>query len=112
LLKISEASLRYVTHFVVFPTFENLNNTNVRKIELSRNKLSEISKEAFVWFRNIQSLKIGWNPLTSSDLETAFYGLVGTPLTSLNIDNVTLDGHLPAILWWEIEICYIVCLNI
>ena len=77
-------------------TFENLNNTNVRKIELSRNKLSEISKEAFVWFRNIQSLKIGWNPLTSSDLETAFYGLVGTPLTSLNIDNVTLDGHLPS----------------
>jgi Leucine-rich repeat (LRR) protein len=77
-------------------TFENLNNTNVRKIELSRNKLSQISKEAFVWFRNIQSLKIGWNPLTSSDLETAFYGLVGTPLTSLNIDNVTLDGHLPS----------------
>jgi hypothetical protein len=58
--------------------------------------LSEISKEAFVWFRNIQSLKIGWNPLTSSDLETAFYGLVGTPLTSLNIDNVTLDGHYVA----------------
>jgi hypothetical protein len=25
-------------------TFENLNNTNVRKIELSRNKLSEITK--------------------------------------------------------------------
>jgi len=77
-------------------TFENLNNTNVRKIELSRNKISEISKEAFMWFRNIQSLKIGWNPLTSSDLETAFYGLVGTPLTSLNIDNVTLDGLLPS----------------
>jgi hypothetical protein len=34
--------------------------------------------------------------LTSSDLETAFHGLVGTPLTSLNIDNVTLDGHLPS----------------
>ncbi|VDI82476.1 toll-like receptor 13 [Mytilus galloprovincialis] len=77
-------------------TFRNLHNSDIRKLELSRNKIDEISTGAFSWMKNITSLKLGYNPLTSSDLEMAFYGLVGSSLVSLIIDNITLGGVLPS----------------
>ncbi|CAC5400420.1 unnamed protein product [Mytilus coruscus] len=77
-------------------TFRNLQNSDVRKLEVSRSKIDEISTGAFKWLKNITSLKLGYNPLTSSDLEMAFHGLVGSSLVSLNIDNITLGGVLPS----------------
>ncbi|XP_071173088.1 toll-like receptor 3 [Mytilus edulis] len=77
-------------------TFRNLHNSDIRKLELSRNKIDEISTGAFSWMKNITSLKLGYNPLTSSDLEMAFHGLVGSSLVSLIIDNITLGGVLPS----------------
>lgn len=77
-------------------TFKHLRNSGLRKLELSRNKIDTISSGALKWFKKIQSLRLGSNPLTSSDLHTAFYGLVGTQLASLNIDNIALGGLLPS----------------
>ena len=77
-------------------TFKHLQNSGLRKLGLSRNHIDTISKGAFRWFKNIQSLKLGTNPLTSSDLHTAFYGLVGSQLVSLDIDNIKLGGVLPS----------------
>ncbi|VDH97763.1 Hypothetical predicted protein [Mytilus galloprovincialis] len=77
-------------------TFKNLQNSDVRKLEVTRSKIDEISTGAFKWLKNITSLKLGYNPLTSSDLEMAFHGLVGSSLVSLNIDNITLGGVLPS----------------
>ncbi|CAG2249756.1 unnamed protein product [Mytilus edulis] len=57
-------------------TFRNLQNSDVRKLGISRSQIDEISTGAFKWLRNITSLKLGYNPLASSDLEMAFHGLV------------------------------------
>ncbi|KAJ8302794.1 hypothetical protein KUTeg_019190 [Tegillarca granosa] len=75
--------------------FVSLKQCPVRKLELSRNLIDTISKQAFSPLYDIQSLKIGHNPLTAQDLEDALVGLQGKSLVSLNIANITLGGLLP-----------------
>ncbi|XP_033755716.1 uncharacterized protein LOC117338471 [Pecten maximus] len=76
-------------------TFEALDTTSVIKLELSRNNINNISRHAFAPLNNIQSLKLGRNPITASVLESALVGLQGKPLRSLNIANLTLGGFIP-----------------
>nr|WBP49914.1 Toll-like receptor protein [Mimachlamys nobilis] len=76
-------------------TFEALGTTNVIKLELSRNKIDNISCHAFAPLVMIQSLRLGRNPITSPMLENALVGLQGKPLRSLNIANLTLGGFIP-----------------
>nr|QNQ79665.1 toll-like receptor [Anadara sativa] len=75
--------------------FVSLKQSPVRKLELSRNLIGTISRQAFSPLNDIKSLKIGHNPLTALDLEDALFGLQGKPLDSLNIANITLGGLLP-----------------
>ncbi|OWF39627.1 Toll-like receptor 3 [Mizuhopecten yessoensis] len=76
-------------------TFEALSTTTVIKLELSRNKIDNISRHAFAPLHMIQSLKLGRNPITAPVLESALVGLQGKPLRSLNIANLTLGGFIP-----------------
>lgn len=76
-------------------TFEALNTTSIIKVELSRNKIKNISRGAFSPLTKIQSLKLGINPITAEVLANALVGLQGKPLRSLNIVNLTLGGSIP-----------------
>jgi len=77
-------------------TFRALQNASVTKLELSRNKINKIAPASFSPLLNLQSLYLGYNPLTASNLEEAIFGLQGKPLVSLNIVNISLGGVLPS----------------
>ena len=77
-------------------TFQYLGQSNLRKLELTRNKINQISNGAFSPLRKIQSLKLGHNPLKADALAVGLAGLEDAPLVSLNIANLTLGGSLPS----------------
>lgn len=77
-------------------TFENLKNSNVRIMELARNNISHISNDSFLMLTKLQSLKLGRNPLTDTELSNALEGLQQAPLNSLSIPKMNFDGIVPS----------------
>lgn len=77
-------------------SFQNLQNCPVRKLELSRNKITDISKEAFLPLTKLVSLTISSNFLTASKLQIGLEGLKSSSLSSLNIARLQLGGQLPS----------------
>ncbi|XP_062618382.1 slit homolog 1 protein-like [Saccostrea cucullata] len=75
--------------------FANLKYCSVRKLELARNNITKISNESFLPLTTLQSLKLGWNPLTDVELPNALSSLRDAPLVSLSIPSIHLDGHMP-----------------
>ncbi|KAK7500304.1 hypothetical protein BaRGS_00008527, partial [Batillaria attramentaria] len=79
-------------------TFEALRNSSVRKLELSRNRLKNVSTGALKPLVALQSLKIGNNPLDGPQLQHVLQGLRDdTNLESLDIRNISLGGTLPSL---------------
>ena len=83
--------------------FINLKNSKVRILKLARNNVTKISKESFLPLTSIQSLNLGINPLTDSELSHALYGLMTTPLNSLSIPNMRFNGYLPSLSFQWLE---------
>ncbi|XP_065934646.1 toll-like receptor 13 [Magallana gigas] len=77
-------------------TFQSLQNCPVRKLELSRNKITDISKEAFLPLTKLVSLTISQNHLTAPKLKIGLEGLKSSSLSSLNIARLQLGGQLPS----------------
>ncbi|KAK3086728.1 hypothetical protein FSP39_022554 [Pinctada imbricata] len=77
-------------------TFLAIANSNLRKLVLSRNKITQIASGAFMPLKKIQSLKIGMNTLSASALTIGLTGLKDAPLVSLDITGLALDGSLPS----------------
>nr|XP_011414273.2 leucine-rich repeat-containing protein 15-like [Crassostrea gigas]XP_011414275.2 leucine-rich repeat-containing protein 15-like [Crassostrea gigas] len=77
-------------------SFQSLRNSPVRKLELSRNKITDISNEAFLPLTKLVSLTISLNPLTAPKLQNGLEGLKSSSLTSLNIARLQLGGQLPS----------------
>ncbi|XP_062603889.1 slit homolog 1 protein-like isoform X2 [Saccostrea cucullata] len=71
--------------------------SNLTTIGMSKNKIQELSKDAFIGLKHGKSLTIGWNPLTDTELYNALSGLVNTPLSSLSISSVQLNGLIPSL---------------
>lgn len=76
--------------------FSNLKYSKIRKLELARNNITKISNESFLPLSALQSLKLGWNPLTDDELYKALSGLLGAPLTSLSIPGLQFNGLMPS----------------
>lgn len=77
-------------------SFENLKQSSVRKFELARNNITKISNKSFRPLSKLQSLKLGLNPLTDSELSNALEGLQQAPLNSLSIPNINFNGLVPS----------------
>ncbi|XP_061196772.1 toll-like receptor 3 [Saccostrea echinata] len=75
--------------------FASLKYCNVRKLELARNNITRISNESFLPLSTLQSLRLGWNPLTDVELSNALSSLHNAPLVSLSIPEIHLNGHMP-----------------
>ncbi|XP_061197974.1 insulin-like growth factor-binding protein complex acid labile subunit [Saccostrea echinata] len=77
-------------------TFKSLRNSALRKLELSRNKITDISSGAFLPLTKLVSLVISLNPLTATKLQVGLEGLRSSALRSLNIARLNLGGRLPS----------------
>ncbi|XP_022342396.2 uncharacterized protein LOC111136087 [Crassostrea virginica] len=77
-------------------TFLSLRNCAVRKLELSRNSISNISSGSFLPLMKLVSLTISQNPLTAEKLQVGLEGLKSPVLSSLNIARLHLGGQLPS----------------
>ncbi|XP_064610747.1 insulin-like growth factor-binding protein complex acid labile subunit [Liolophura sinensis] len=77
-------------------SFLALENSRVKRLDLARNDISHISTESFVPLTELQSLKIGFNPLNTEALIQGFAGIRSNTLASLDMSGVALSGDLPA----------------
>ncbi|KAL8592985.1 hypothetical protein ACOMHN_017915 [Nucella lapillus] len=78
-------------------TFAMLNNSDMRRLEIARNRLTNVSSGALKPLKMLQSLKIGWNPLDSHQLQHVLEGLRDdTNLESLDIRSIRLGETLPS----------------
>lgn len=79
-------------------TFEALRNSSVRKLEIARNGLKNVSIGALKPLVALQSLKIGYNPLDGEQLQHVLEGLrEDKNLESLDIRSIGLGGTLPSV---------------
>ncbi|XP_067652149.1 insulin-like growth factor-binding protein complex acid labile subunit [Haliotis asinina] len=77
-------------------TFQSLRLSHVKKVEISRSHIQRVESGAFEPLKMLQSLKIGYNPLDSLQLQNVIRGLSHTSLVSLDIRNLSLGGRLPS----------------
>ncbi|XP_046585164.1 podocan-like isoform X2 [Haliotis rubra] len=77
-------------------TFQSLRRSQVRKVEISRSHIQKVESGAFEPLKMLMSLKIGYNPLDSLQLQNVIRGLSHTSLVSLDIRNLSLAGKLPS----------------
>ncbi|XP_076448716.1 uncharacterized protein LOC143285376 [Babylonia areolata] len=80
-------------------TFAMLSNSSsVRRLEIARNGLKNVSAGALRPLSFLQSLKIGWNPLDGRQLQNVLEGLSqDLNLESLDIRSINLGGTLPSL---------------
>lgn len=77
-------------------TFQSLRPSQVRKVEIARSHIQKVESGAFEPLKLLMSLKIGYNPLDSLQLQNVIRGLSHTSLVSLDIRNLSLAGRLPS----------------
>ncbi|XP_041376586.1 insulin-like growth factor-binding protein complex acid labile subunit isoform X2 [Gigantopelta aegis] len=77
-------------------TFRHLQNSNVRKLEISRCNIKSVDNVTFSYLNKLQSLRIGQNPLDAEQLEKILSGLRNSEIVSLDIRNLQLDGKIPS----------------
>ncbi|XP_078337293.1 uncharacterized protein LOC111137043 [Crassostrea virginica] len=75
--------------------FLHLKPSSIRILELARNNITKISNESFLLLTSLQSLKLGRNPLTDSELSNGLSGLLTAPINSLSIPSLRFNGFLP-----------------
>lgn len=88
-------SLNHITNLTSL-SFLALENARVKRLDLARNDISHISAESFLPLTELQSLKIGFNPLNTQALIQAFAGIKSRTLASLDMSGLALSGELPA----------------